>query len=444
MMGSVAVAAMSASSLFLRIALGIGLFAAALQPRDHLARRLALLITLYISVLTVLFCLSAIVPGVSRAQGYAVEMVLFSAILAACSAAVTFLFDASVWAALFCSSAGYAVQNLASGWSEFIWLFIAGTGPEAALDREAPLSTFTLLTWLITLATYAIAYPLITRRLNRHGLEQVGDKSMITMMAMVMLMVIGFDLVIKSLCELGIPVVYAVLLRLVHGFICVFTVWMEYELLVNRKLASERDTTERVLAEHERQYQQSRESIEAINIKCHDLRHQIRALANGGAVVNPSALADVAREVDVYDAAVHTGNEALDTILTEKSLVCQREGITLTCVADGAALDFMASADIYALFGNALDNAIEAARRPSRRSISLVVRRTMGVTSISVENYFDPAVEPSFKDGLPQTTKADKTNHGFGMRSMRAIAERYGGTLVARAKDGTFSLDIML
>jgi hypothetical protein len=264
------------------------------------------------------------------------------------------------------------------------------------------------------------------------------------MMAVVMLMVIGFDLVIKSLCEMGIPVAYALMLRFVHGFICVFTVWMEYELLVNRKLASEKDTTERVLAERERQYEQSRESIEAINIKCHDLRHQIRALANGGAIIDPAALADVARDVAVYDAAVRTGNEALDTILTEKSLVCQREGITLTCVADGAALNFMAPADIYALFGNALDNAVEAARGASRRSISVVVRRTMGVTSISVENYYDLGAQPTFEDGLPQTTKADKANHGFGMRSMRAIAERYGGTLVARAEDGTFSLDIMM
>ena len=219
---------------------------------------------------------------------------------------------------------------------------------------------------------------------------------------------------------------------------------MEYELLVNRKLASERDTTERLLAERERQYEQSRESIEAINIKCHDLRHQIRSLASGSSAIDPAALADVAREVDVYDAAVRTGNEALDTILTEKSLVCQREGITLTCVADGAALGFMAPADIYALFGNALDNAIEAVRGAKRRSISLVVRRAMGVVSVSVENYYAPDAQPSFEDGLPQTTKADKANHGFGMRSMRAIAERYGGTLVARAEDGVFHLDIML
>ena len=104
----------------------------------------------------------------------------------------------------------------------------------------------------------------------------------------------------------------------------------------------------------------------------------------------------------------------------------------------------MAPADIYALFGNALDNAIEAVRGAKRRSISLVVRRAMGVVSVSVENYYAPDAQPSFEDGLPQTTKADKANHGFGMRSMRAIAERYGGTLVARAEDGVFHLDIML
>ena len=443
-MGEVATAALSTTFLLARVIFGIGLFAVALEPREHFGRRLALAAILCIAALTLLFCLEGMLPGISRTQAYAGEEVFFSALLVACSVAVTYLFDASIWTALFCCSAGYAIQNLASGVGEAAWLLMEGTGPEAARGREVPLGTFALITLVVTVATYAIAYLLITRRLSRRGLEQVSDRSMIAMMAVVMLMVIGFDLVIKSLCEMGIPVAHALMLRFVHGFICVFTVWMEYELLVNRKLAFEKDTTERVLAERERQYEQSRESIEAINIKCHDLRHQIRALADGGAVVDPAALADVAREVDVYDAAVHTGNEALDTILTEKSLVCQREGITLTCVADGSALDFMAPADIYALFGNALDNAVEAARGASRRSISVVVRRTMGVTSVSVENYYDLGAQPTFEDGLPQTTKADKANHGFGMRSMRAIAERYGGALVARAEDGTFSLDIML
>ena len=243
-MGEVATAALSTTFLLARVIFGIGLFAVALEPREHFGRRLALAAILCIAALTLLFCLEGMLPGISRTQAYAGEEVFFSALLVACSVAVTYLFDASIWTALFCCSAGYAIQNLASGVGEAAWLLMEGTGPEAARGREVPLGTFALITLVVTVATYAIAYLLITRRLSRRGLEQVSDRSMIAMMAVVMLMVIGFDLVIKSLCEMGIPVAYALMLRFVHGFICVFTVWMEYELLVNRKLASEKDTTE--------------------------------------------------------------------------------------------------------------------------------------------------------------------------------------------------------
>ena len=135
--------------------------------------------------------------------------------------------------------------------------------------------------------------------------------------------------------------------------------------------------------------------------------------------------------MDFYDSAVRTGNEALDTILTEKRLTCANEGITLSCVADGAALGFMRDADIYSLFGNALDNAIEAARKleaPSLRSISLVVRQAAGVASIHVENRY--ASEPLIgQDGSIVSSKGDEANHGFGLRSMRLTVESYGGTL---------------
>ena len=61
-------------------------------------------------------------------------------------------------------------------------------------------------------------------------------------MAVVILMVIRFSLVIKSLFVGGISVAYVMALRAVQGFICVFTVLMEYELLINWRLAAERDT----------------------------------------------------------------------------------------------------------------------------------------------------------------------------------------------------------
>ena len=150
----------------------------------------------------------------------------------------------------------------------------------------------------------------------------------------------------------------------------------------------------------------------------------------------------------MYDSKVRTGNDALDTILTEKSLLCESRNITLTCVANGAALAFMAPADLYALFGNALDNAIEAVERlgdATRRSISLIVRRRAGTVTVHVENYYDPtASAKSFKGDVPTSTKGDPLNHGFGTRSMKAIVERYGGTLTFSANGTTFCVDAVI
>ena len=159
-----------------------------------------------------------------------------------------------------------------------------------------------------------------------------------------------------------------------------------------------------------------------------------------------AAFVEISREVGVYDSVVKSGNDALDTILTEKSLYCEKHGITLSCIADGAALDFVEPTDLYSFFGNALDNAIEPVERlddPERRSIGLVVRRCGDMASIYVENYFDGQV--SFTgEGLPRTRKADGTNHGFGMRSMRQIAEACGGSLNCNASGDVFSLDALL
>ena len=163
---------------------------------------------------------------------------------------------------------------------------------------------------------------------------------MLAMFIVVVFVIIGFDIVIKTLVWGGIRFSSLVLIRLVHSLICAFVLFAEYEILYARRMSDEKAETERVLAERERQYRLSRENIEAINIKCHDIRHQIRHYADAGEAIDKDALVSIAREVNVYDSVVETGNEALDTILTEKSLACSNEDIVLSCIADGAALEF--------------------------------------------------------------------------------------------------------
>lgn len=424
---------------------GVGMFAWRLERREGFARRAVLLAAALVALCAAgALALARSAPSdPSEATPYLAQLLLFSALIPLLVELTRWLFDAGTGTALFCCTAGYAVQNLASGATELAWQALGMTGP-LQQTIEGNLARCTVNVGVVLLV-YVPFYLLCVRRISRQGLEQIDERALLAVMAVVMLGIIGFDLVIKDLTATGLALPYVAALRLFHALTCTLTFALEYELLVSRRLRVERATTERVLAERERQYARSRENIEAINVKCHDIRHQIRRLADGGAAVDRAVLDDIAREVDVYDTAVRTGNDALDTILTEKSLACRRAGVTLSCIADGAALGFMAAADIYALFGNALDNALEAVEAlgdPERRSISLVVRRVAGVVSIHVENPCGGTV--AMRDGLPETTKADRTSHGFGVRSMRLTVERYGGTLAAMASDGTFHVNAIV
>ena len=115
----------------------------------------------------------------------------------------------------------------------------------------------------------------------------------------------------------------------------------------------------------------------------------------------------------------------------------------MSCMADGAALDFMSMSHVYALFNNAIGNAIEAVRQISdleKRVISITVRREDANVVIHVVNYF--AGERNISGGLP-TTKQNRNRHGFGMRSMKYITEQYHGTLSAAVRGECFHLTII-
>lgn len=145
--------------------------------------------------------------------------------------------------------------------------------------------------------------------------------------------------------------------------------------------------------------------------------------------------------MQIYDSIIQTGNEVLDAILTEKKLYCETHQITMTCMADGAQLSFLDPVDLYIIFGNALDNAIESVVHladPDKRVISVSVRAKSGLAILRFENYYDRPLQ--FKDGLPQTTKERKEEHGFGLKSIRHILEKYGGRMTIHPDGELFVL----
>ena len=372
-------------------------------------------------------------------------------LLASTIPAVLALFRATPWSALLCASAGYTIQNIASALSELVFVFLKMAGvttpevfPVADTIQES-LGLRLAISTASDVLVFVICYLLFIQKVRRRGLSDTADRRMVGMIALVILAVISFDVTIKLLTSEGAPSYVLVSLRAVHLAVAAFVLFVEYEMLYNRALETEMALDRQMAAERERQYRLSRENVDAINLKFHDIRHQIRRVTEGG-LAGREALDDIAHEIDVYDAQYHTGNDALDTILTEKGLVCEREAIELTCIADGSALSGLSPAEIYSLFGNALDNALQATRAvddPERRSVSVVVRRTGSLATIHVENYFTGARSFS-ADGLPRTTQRAEEGHGYGTRSMRQIVERHGGTLALGTRGDVFTLDAMI
>lgn len=199
---------------------------------------------------------------------------------------------------------------------------------------------------------------------------------------------------------------------------------------------------EGILREEKKQFERVKDNIEIINMKCHDLKHHLADLEGK---ISSAELEQLKNAIDIYDTSLKTGNDILDVVLYEKSLVCERENIKLDCLADGKSLGFMSAPHIYSLFGNAIDNAIEAVRLipdPALRTVGITVRHKLGLLEITVINRF--IGERDVSNGAPTTSKDDKARHGYGIKSIKYIAQQYGGHADISAENGIFTMRILL
>lgn len=217
-----------------------------------------------------------------------------------------------------------------------------------------------------------------------------------------------------------------------------FALGMLLGLLKWNRLSEDLSVTEQLLLREKRYYQQSKANVEAINRIVHDLKHKLNDIEGK---LTKDEMDSMRKAMALYDSNIKTGNEVLDTILYEKQLYLDRSNVRLSCMADGSALRFMTPSHLYSLFDNAIDNAMEAVLKlpdPESRLVCVNVAKNGGFAEIVIYNYYDSSIDT--KD----TSKGDKNRHGYGLASMRAVAEQYGGTMTITKKDSIFTVTIKL
>ncbi len=337
-----------------------------------------------------------------------------------------FCFRQSFWDVLFCNTGAFILQNLGSN----IQVFFCGIS-----GREFRMMGIEMV--ICYLITYVIGYFLFARKVadfpdiskRRGGILALALSSLC----------VGWVLqswMIEEKYDL-IPVCRAPFI-----FCCVITLFVQFGLLENSRLDNERETLEQLLKENEKQYDLSRKTIEIINMKCHDLKHRILDLENR-CNVDTQQLAEISQAIDIYDGLAKTGCKPLDIILSEKNLLCEKYQIKFSYMIDGEKLAGIKAGDLAAIFGNALDNAIEYVETlpVEKRIISLIGYARKDVMGIHMENYCEK--ELKFQDGLPVSTKENMDYHGFGLKSVRYVVEKYGGNLVVGLENQIFSMDII-
>ena len=344
--------------------------------------------------------------------------------------AVVICYKCDFFVGLFSATIGYCIQHICQrGYSYF----------SSKLSDDAA----AIFYYLVYLAIIVIAFTIFyfsTKKFNFYYL-QVNKRTTTIISIFAIIVTIYLNIYMNRYSRggsEGLRICCNIAITLISLLIILFDM---AKLKVNNT-EIERDNVKEILKKSKEQYQYEKSIIDLMNIKFHDLKHQIDNLSTEEQNNLSNEISDA---VETYDSIVRTNNPALDVVLTRNSFICKKKNIYYTCMADNDCLSSFKETDIYSLFGNILDNAIEAVDKienAEKRVIDIRITKKNYFVNIHQENYFSGQIK--FLEGLPQTIKKDKDFHGYGTKSIQSIVNKYKGNLEFKVQDDRFILDIIL
>jgi hypothetical protein len=144
-------------------------------------------------------------------------------------------------------------------------------------------------------------------------------------------------------------------------------------------------------------------------------------------------------EHDNVSVQVRTGIRIVDMILSDKEQMADKQKTQIVMVTQHLSKNTsIEQKDICALLSNLLDNAIEA--KPKR--IDVIIKQVQGMLMVQVRN--DIVEKPRKENGRFLTRKSNQIEHGWGLRSVEAVVEKYFGSIEYLVDDKSFSVNILM
>ena len=136
----------------------------------------------------------------------------------------------------------------------------------------------------------------------------------------------------------------------------------------------------------------------------------------------------------------YTENPILNILLTDKESVMREKGISVTIKVDNVNLNFIEPIDITTIFGNLLDNAIEATEKlKGEKYICIKIGSYHKMIVVSIENNCN---EVKWRNGFPVSNKGK--NGGIGLLNVQSSIKKYDGDLTLKNDGNKFAAELFL
>lgn len=347
--------------------------------------------------------------------------------------AIFICFDVSFWSAMFLASSGYILQNIAS----CLKALLCYSGYLQKLMSSTP---GVLLIDLIIYGGVGLAAFYIFRSYTEKGEGQFNNRLKAVFSVIVLFVCAG---VIRMEGILGLPdssSTYGVKDRVYQILCSCFILALQYGILERADMSRQMDAMRELIHQQRVQFETSKQNAQLVNEKYHDLKKMLNDFR--GRLSNEQIDA-LQQRIGGMTAVARTGNEILDVLLMEKAVLCTQKEIQITCYASESDLDFVEDIDLYFLMNNLLTNAMEATEKlpVGERFITINVSRSGDMALVHMENSCEGPVE--MENGLPKS-QGDPRYHGFGMKSVARLVDKYDGSLAVKYMDRVFCVDMTL
>ena len=349
----------------------------------------------------------------------------------ACIVAMIVCFKAKANAYIICFVCGACVQHLIFQLYKFLSFIV----PALSENRLLGLS----LELVVHAVAYAAIYVLLIRRFVPNNFTTKVNTALLCAIAVIILFPILFlhYFMANLWYEYDRPEIY--LLSIAYSVITSLAGIVIIFILVRLdKSQQERLMFRLQMEQNDEKYEQAKYRIEEINIRCHDLKHR---LLSANATSDRQIAADINEYIADYDGDIDTGNKVFNLVLNEKKSLCKKYRIRLTCFVNDFFVEYMEESELYSVLENAVCNALDAVMEvpEDMRSVSIRLSKNQFYYDLCIENYF--AGHITYENGFPKSNKLGEF-HGYGIKSMSHILERYGGKIRIKENDQIFSINI--